>query len=59
MYNQICLKKGILERPQNLTVLMKNLQYKVFKHLFGYEANSFYTAVKDDENEKEYFYVLV
>lgn len=38
---------------------MKNLQYKVFKHLFGYEANSFYTAVKDDENEKEYFYVLV
>ena len=50
MYNQICLKKGILERPQNLTVLMKNLQYKVFKHLFGYEANTFYTAVKDDEN---------
>lgn len=48
MYNQICLKRGIFERPQNLTVLMKNLQQKVFKHLFSYEANSFYTAVKDD-----------
>jgi hypothetical protein len=40
---------------------MKNLQQKVFKQLFGYEAQSFYTAVKDDENDssKEYFYVLM
>ena len=42
-----------------MTSMMRTLQQKVFKHLFGYEANSFYTAVKDEEEEKEYFYVLV
>jgi L-lysine 2,3-aminomutase len=48
MFNQICLKRGIYERPQTMTSMMKTLQQKVFKHLFAYEANSFYTAVKDD-----------
>jgi L-lysine 2,3-aminomutase len=37
IYNQICLKRGITERPYNLNELLKNIKSKVFKHLFNYE----------------------
>ena len=50
LFNKICLKKGIFERPQTLNILTKNIQQKIFKFLFGYEAQSIYTAVKDNDN---------
>lgn len=38
IYNYICLKRGISERPSSIIGLIKNIQTKVFKHLFNYEA---------------------
>jgi L-lysine 2,3-aminomutase len=39
IYSQICLKRGISERPYNLAELLKNIKSKVFKHLFNYELS--------------------
>ena len=60
LFPYICLKKYITERPLTISGLVKNIQTKVFKHLFNYEASSSYTATKDiSEVEKEYYHVIV
>jgi hypothetical protein len=40
VYSQICLKRGIHERPGNLSDILKSIRGKVFKHLFNYEMSS-------------------
>lgn len=59
MYNMICIKKQITERPTSISGLVRNIQTKVFKHILGYEASSVYTASQDGQEGKEYFHVLV
>lgn len=39
IYPQICLKRGITERPSNIVDALKNIKAKVFKHLFNYELS--------------------
>lgn len=36
IYNQICLKRGVTERPSNMNDLLRNIKQKTFKHLFNY-----------------------
>lgn len=44
LYTHISIKKQINERPPTLSALMKNIQTKVFKFLFNYEASNYYPA---------------
>ena len=37
IYTQICLRRGITERPQTIMDSLKNIKTKVFKHMFNYE----------------------
>lgn len=36
IYNQICLRRGVTERPSNINELLRNIKGKTFKHLFNY-----------------------
>ena len=47
LYNQIAIKKYINERSLTASSLVKIVQNKVFKYIFGYEASSTYTATED------------
>lgn len=48
MYNLICIRKQINERPSSIAALMKNIQLKVFRFLFNYDAFNVYTASSDE-----------
>ena len=39
IYSQVCLKRGIHERPLSLMDIVKSIRTKVFKHLFNYEMS--------------------
>ena len=58
IYNTICIRKQIAERPNSIGALVRNIQTKVFKFLLGYEASSVYTA-SNEEPEKVYYHVVV
>lgn len=59
LYTQICLKRGINERPSTLNGLMKNVQTKVFKFLFNYEASRIETYETEGEKSKTLVYGIV
>ncbi len=59
MYNLICIRKQINERPSSIAALMKNIQLKVFRFLFNYDAFNVYTASSDETVvPKEHYHVI-
>ncbi len=48
MYNLICIRKQITERPNSIATLVKNIQTKVFRFLFNYDAINTYTAASEE-----------
>ena len=50
LFNTICIKKQITERPKDIATLARNIQTKVFKFVLGYEASSIFPAT-GGENE--------
>lgn len=53
LFSQISIKKQINERPTSINNLMKNIQTKVFKFLFNYEASNFYQAGFEDNDPSQ------
>lgn len=51
LYGQICLKRGIVERPLNIQELLKNVKSKVFKHLFNYELQPEVRTYREEERQ--------
>jgi hypothetical protein len=39
IYPQVCLRRGITERPSSIADALKSVKSKVFKHLFNYELS--------------------
>lgn len=60
LYSSISIKKQINDRSTSISALVKNVQTKVFKYLFNYEAANTYTATDEtSENKKIYYHVIM
>lgn len=59
IYNTICISKQITERPKSISAIVRNIQNKVFRFLFGYDIATVYTATQDGHETKNYVHVLV